>query len=1090
MPEAASGGPVGGLWTVVLRRARTQLPLLAAVLAALVTGATLLGTCALLATTAQRQVLVTDMATTSVGDVAATVRVVLPDPERAAADAADTDPGAVLATVSAAVEAALAPADPVVSAWLASVPLRLGNDPVDSAPRRAYLLDADDVEQHAQLVSGRWPTAATGAAPVREVALPAAAAAGLRLAVGDALTLTVESEHVVVDVLVVGVFSPALGDASWARDVFRGAGVGTSDLIATYGPLVVAPGTLVASGVPIDQINVTGTPDLSVSDAAGLARIDAALAGLPAELDGTFGKDGPQVVVQTPLRTDYARARTEQGVTASGIAVVALLGGVLAVTTLILAVRLLLERRAAETALLLARGADRRRLAGPAAGEAALLALVASALSVPAALGTYRLLARVPRLADAGLAGVGPTGVLLAVAIVGAAAPATMLVVPVLRRGDGPPRSTRRAAVLARSGADLVLVGVAVLAYLQLRGHTVTTGAGLDPVLVAAPPAVLLAASVVALRVLPVLTGLGERRARGSRGLVTALAAWHTSRRPHVVSGAFLLVLATAAGTAALSVAATWTDSQRDQADAQIGADLVVTPSGAVDPLAQGPSLASLTGSLPAPVTSRSVLLGTHVSDDAEGPTRLLALDTSRADELLRGRLPSGASWSAVTAGLAADVAPGGPLLPQGGVVDLVVTGSAADGTPLSATPTLVVQDSTGVRVPVTGPPVALDGAPHEVRVDLGAGHPVDGDLRLVAFELSLDVAATDPGGDLPFSTRVTAEVEVLGAHLDDDDPLGAAGTWTAAAGTGDGVFSEVQATQAATSTGVVLRTEATVVLVLLAYSADDGLVALAFPLVGDVPVVVTDDLADQLGLTTGSRVGAMLDGVPVSFVVTASVPYLPSMPRGAALLADSDVLSRALLGQHGLQPLTDAWWVPDPPDPRGAATAVTSAQVGTATLREARADELVAGPLRAPLRAVVLVLVLAALVLALAGTAARVAAELDGRSVEVARMRGMGVPRAGVVRALLLEHGAVTFAAVLTGAVVGALSAWLVGPLLAVSSEGRPAVPPATFRWPWPAEAGLLGALLVGAVAVVVPLTLTAVRRATSAHLRMGVAP
>jgi len=207
-------------------------------------------------------------------------------------------------------------------------------------------------------------------------------------------------------------------------------------------------------------------------------------------------------------------------------------------------------------------------------------------------------------------------------------------------------------------------------------------------------------------------------------------------------------------------------------------------------------------------------------------------------------------------------------------------------------------------------------------------------------------------------------------------------------------------------------------------------------------------------------------------------------------MLADSDVLSRSLLGQHGLQPLTDAWWVADPPDARAAANAVTAAELGTATLREVRADQLVAGPLRAPLRAVVLVLVVAALVLALAGTAARVAAELDGRSVEVARMRGMGVPRAGVVRALLLEHGAVTFAAVLTGAVVGALSAWLVGPWLAVSPEGRSPVPPATFRWPWPPEAGLLGALLVGAVAVVVPLTFTAVRRATAAHLRMGVAP
>jgi hypothetical protein len=130
--------------------------------------------------------------------------------------------------------------------------------------------------------------------------------------------------------------------------------------------------------------------------------------------------------------------------------------------------------------------------------------------------------------------------------------------------------------------------------------------------------------------------------------------------------------------------------------------------------------------------------------------------------------------------------------------------------------------------------------------------------------------------------------------------------------------------------------------------------------------------------------------------------------------------------------------------------------------------------------------LVAAAGVLAVAGTVVQTAAALEARSVDVARLQGMGVPRRAVVSALLVEHGIVNLLVVGAGGAVGWVTSTAVGPLLVVASDGRAPVPSALPQWSWVVEGVVLGVLLLACAGAVLPVAANLVRRATVTHLRM----
>ena len=139
-----------------------------------------------------------------------------------------------------------------------------------------------------------------------------------------------------------------------------------------------------------------------------------------------------------------------------------------------------------------------------------------------------------------------------------------------------------------RVGLDVALVGITAIALWQLRLYgapltrTVQGSIGLDPLLVAAPAIGLIAGGVLALRILPRLAEAIEALVSRRGDLVVSLSSRQLARRPlRYTRSALLLMLAVSMGVFALSYAATWSASQRDQAAYQSGADVRVKPGQA-----------------------------------------------------------------------------------------------------------------------------------------------------------------------------------------------------------------------------------------------------------------------------------------------------------------------------------------------------------------------------------------------------------------------------------------------------------------------------------------------------------------------------
>src|SRR6185503_2565707 len=143
-----------------------------------------------------------------------------------------------------------------------------------------------------------------------------------------------------------------------------------------------------------------------------------------------------------------------------------------------------------------------------------------------------------------------------------------------------------------RLGLDIALLALTIVGLWQLRLYgspltrTIQSSLGLDPLLVAAPAIGILAGSVVALRIVPLLARGADALASRGRTLVGSLGARQLARRPlRYTRTALLLMLAISMGVFSVAYGSTWAASQRDQADFQVGADVRVTPARRLDAL-------------------------------------------------------------------------------------------------------------------------------------------------------------------------------------------------------------------------------------------------------------------------------------------------------------------------------------------------------------------------------------------------------------------------------------------------------------------------------------------------------------------------
>ncbi|GIF13991.1 FtsX-like permease family protein [Actinoplanes teichomyceticus] len=1037
---------------LLARRARAQWPVLAALLAVVTLGATLLGVCTLL---------VTRSAAAALGVAAARA-----DPAAVTVTAytsaiTGADAAAVTDATRGVLTSALRPfgASTAVRASSVTRPLPGRRDRA-----RTYLSAVENLPSKAALVTGRWPRPGRSLAHAETVLLePTAKLLGLR--VGSRVRLAAkppDDPAPAVDLTVVGIARPLPG-GGWDRDPLGGAGYvpdhndGTTMLtFPAYGPFLVDLADLLGGGSSLSRMEIAARPDLSHATPATLRTLVRGVLAADPRLTGTLGERARFTRVASGLTGTLLAERRQQDITEAVVLAVAVLGTVLTATALALAGRLTAGLRAAETALLSALGASRIQLAVTALLETGLIALVAAALAVPLSVLLHSGLSHLAPMAGAGLA-TAPTVTGAQVLVVAAGALALTVVLALTAvQAEAAPGERGRRELLARSGADVLLVAFAGLGWWQLHARS----ADPDVLETLAPALLLTAGAALALRLVPPALRIADRLARRADGLPLPLAAFEAARRPQAAAAGLLICLAAATGTFGVAFGATWDRSQHDQADLAVGTDLAVTLSTPPVP-GQGTAITAATGArLVGPATGRGIAIGQWLG--AGDPPRLVAMDTTHAGELLRGRLGGGRDWAGVTRGLAPGGPAGGIPVPAGGTFGLAGTAGAA--VPLSVTPKLLLQDSTGLRTMCTGAPMPLDGTRHRI-----AGCAPVGGMRLIAVALPVE---DTQGGYLPLGARSRVAVTVALPG-----PAGDVAGWAA---TSAGPVAGQLLDPVLTGAGRTLRMSATVLLGGPPEAALT-LVATAFPAPAEVPVVVSQRLADGLRVGPGATLDVAVGTTAVPMRIARVVPSVPSAPGAAAVLADLDTLSRALTARGDLAYPVDAYWAAQP-----VRDDLAALHLGAVTTRGGETARLTAGPLNAGLPAVLRLLAPAAVLLALAGVLLHVTHDLRDRAVEVARLRGLGMTARQIRAALLGQHALVLFPLLVAGTLVGALGTWVVAPLLVRSETGAAPVPPVQPVWPWPAQLLLLGLLVAGCALAVGLVAAAQARRAGAAQLRV----
>ncbi|PYC71004.1 peptide ABC transporter permease [Streptomyces tateyamensis] len=1002
------------------------------------------------------------------------------------------------------------------------------------------------------VTAGRLPQPAAAGHPV-EVAVPEIAVSRLGVkptTLPLALHLVDRITNAGADVLVTGVYHSLDGtDPYWQLDPLGGRGLRVSGF-TTYGPLL-APATAFSSGAIAQQgVSWLLTGDFDHVTTGQLDELRARTPGLLGEFQTDSGYSAA-----SKLPDVLADLHNELLVARSTLVIGALQLAVLAVGALVLVTRLLSERQSTENALLTARGAAWYRVAGTTALEAGVLALPGALfgpLLVPVLLA---LLDRIGPLATAGVhldGGLAPGDWVVSTA---AALGAVLVVLaPTVAQAAGAAlarRAGRRQALaggLARSGADLALLALAVLAYLQLAHYGSGSGAGggalsadasgqlgLDPVLVSAPTLALCAGTVLALRLLPLVARLGERWAARGRGLPAALAGWQFARRPRRNAGpVLLLVLAFSMGMLALGQAASLTTSQHDQAEfASVGG--VRVSNVGLPALGQGAVLTSLPGGEHLlPVSRQEVPLPRGVMG------QLLAVDTKAAagqltmrPDLLDQHSPAqvfGPLAAARTSGASGASGSDGILLPGTAlVVSLDVQVESDYSTPVEQTGGFYPGYDPGGQNPDANAPslvlILHDRFGTTFSTELN-NLPAQGERR-VSADLSAMFAApagrpatplTLTGIQVSYSATMTGNlhqkltVRQVGAADAPDAPFQPATVPAGLQWNATTVAADQQPLR--TSPGSPEAKLGPVDAVLDPVTGQDVLALHYFTGLGTQPsvakltvkgggtmpdeiaAVVTDDYLHATGARIGDNVPVQLGTNRLLFHIQNAVPVLPTVggPNGgpsAALLADLPTIDRVIAANGDNPPAPDEWWLPsqghgDPAPSRLAAALRTSIFPSRVQLDTALVDQARKDPLGAAPQSGLLALTVAAAVLAAIGFAAASIGAAGERAAEFAVLRALGAPHRQLARTAAAEQGILIALGLGVGALLGTALVHLVVPLTVLTPAAHRPVPAALVVLPLWQVLILLPALALLPVALTVLRVLRPARAAdTIARLR-----
>lgn len=472
--------------------------------------------------------------------------------------------------VRALLTSSLAPADPRVVRRTVSASYAVQGG---AEGDRLLLGQYDGARDHARLVAGAWPEDAGGATGV---AVPEAAAAALDLAPGDPLTLEGQDGRA-LRVVVTGVWSaddPTEG--WWAGDVFGGTGVRRGGGFRTFGPLFVADevedGGL---GLLVDpRVSWLAEPALTTLSGDELGAIADRLSPIAEEGPRQLTGDLPDVEVTTGLDTVLRGLGPALSAARTAVLVPALLLLALALTSLVLAARVVAQARASDVWLRESRGFSRGQVLRESAAEMAVVGVLVLVAAPWLA----------PPVVDGVLAAAGADGTDTGLRATDWAWPLVTVLVGVLLLTRAAASSGRRTSGLrsrwrrlpsARQVLEVAVLVLAVVAWQQSSGPV-----SADGVLVraAAPVLVVVAMLVVLAHLVPLLSRAGSAALVRARAIVPSVVTWELTRRADQQRAALLTTgLAAAVSVLLAGLLGSWSASQDEQAAVRTAADVRVT---------------------------------------------------------------------------------------------------------------------------------------------------------------------------------------------------------------------------------------------------------------------------------------------------------------------------------------------------------------------------------------------------------------------------------------------------------------------------------------------------------------------------------
>jgi hypothetical protein len=936
------------------------------------------------------------------------------------------------------------------------------------------------ITSHARLVAGTWPADTRPGQPVG-VAIPAADTAPLGMRVGQRLRLVDGVNQRQALLQVTGVYQPFAPSGSyWGLDLLSPSGITVQTGFRTFGPFIAQPAALTTGQLTPTEVSWLVTPDVS--------RIHPGqMPGLETRLQAALGQlSQAQLAATTSLPQLLSGVGTSYDVARSLLAMSALELLLVAAAAMALTARLLAAQRSDEGALLDARGLTRRQLSLLSLAEALVVvvisatagAVIGNLLAVPLESGGV-LRAERQHLAGAGAAIWWPA---ITVAILALIILAWPTVVPAAataaaRRGRQPV-----IALITRAGVDVALIALAVVTGWQLRRYSVIArGAsgslGIDPVLVAAPPLILIGAALIPLRVVPAAARLGDRLSERGRRLVTALATWEISRRPVRQAGpALLAILAVGTGTLALAQAKSWTESVHAQAASQVGADVRVNlPSGAE--LANASSvLGSHTVQAAMPVSAFDGGLGGQVvALDSRTASRVVLLRSDQAS------VPAPALWRMLTPSRMPGIpVPGRPArlalttrvslaAPSWDLSPLTVTVSvqAADGV-VYALPAGSLRANGTSQVLVADVPAPARASPPLRLLGVQVGYQMPGysgagqAKALAGHQVTLTIAGLSAAGEsgaFPprFATgaalagwRHTAISSTLAGNNLASGKQPAILTWEAAGGSALTISFSPGYGHLITKKGEPpVPISATLSSVTPSSSAP-------------LPAVATTSFLASANDVVGAALNVAVGNARIPVIVVAAIKSFPTAGPNGVLIMDQGSLQAAVAARSAPPLPVTSWWLSTASQqvpPGIPAAQVTSLRQVNARMQS---NLLSAAPQRA-----VLGLFIAVALLALLGFSVSVAASISERRARSALLSALGVTRTAQARQLCLEQLFLALPAAAAGLLVGVVIAHLLVPAVTITNRATLPVPPALVYVP--AGWAIALAALVAATPVVV---------------------